>query len=84
MATGTGAVSLASTAGMTVQAATATISGLVSLAAITGMTVQVTLAGPMPTLAEQIAAVAGEDPIFLGATGYVDTVFTSRLASDTE
>jgi len=39
---------------------------------------------PMPTLEEQIAAVAGQDPSFLGATGYLDDVFTSRLASDTE
>jgi hypothetical protein len=36
-----------------------------------------------PTLAEQIAAVAGEDPILLGATGYGDDVFTSRLVGDT-
>ena len=36
-----------------------------------------------PTLADQIAAVAGQDPILLGATGYGDDVFTSRLVGDT-
>jgi hypothetical protein len=44
----------------------------------------VTQPKPPPSLADQIASVAGRDPILLGATGYMDTVFTSRLAGDSE
>lgn len=62
----------------------ATVTGAVALSATTSMTVDGTLTYEPPSLFDQITAVAGEDPILLGATGYVDTVFTSRLASDTE
>jgi hypothetical protein len=37
-----------------------------------------------PSLEEQITALAGQDPILLGATGYMDPVFTTRLVGDTE
>jgi hypothetical protein len=39
---------------------------------------------PPPSLADQIISVAGQDPILLGATGYMDNIFTSRLAGKTE
>jgi hypothetical protein len=35
-------------------------------------------------LEDQIKAVLGLDPTMLGATGYADEVFTTRLVSDTE
>ena len=35
-----------------------------------------------PSLYEQIVAVCGQDPALLGATGYVDDVFTTRLVGD--
>jgi hypothetical protein len=37
-----------------------------------------------PSLVESMLGTVGQDPSFLGATGYLDTVFTSRLMSDTE
>ena len=37
-----------------------------------------------PTLLEAMLGTVGQDPSFLGATGYLDDVFTTRLASDTE
>jgi hypothetical protein len=37
-----------------------------------------------PPLVDQIAALAGLDPAMLGATGYMDDVFTTRLAGDSE
>lgn len=37
-----------------------------------------------PTLEDQIISVAGQDPILMGATGYMDNVFTTRLVGDTE
>jgi hypothetical protein len=37
-----------------------------------------------PTLLESMLGTVGQDPSFLGATGYLDGVFTSRLMSDTE
>jgi Concanavalin A-like lectin/glucanases superfamily len=37
-----------------------------------------------PTLEEQLKAIAGLDPILMGATGYLDPIFTSRLAGDSE
>jgi hypothetical protein len=40
-------------------------------------------AAPYPLLFHILAA-EGQDPILLGATGYADTVFTSRLVSDSE
>lgn len=45
-----------------------------------------TLEAPVtpPSLADHLAAVAGQDPILMGATGYLDDVFTSRLAGDSE
>lgn len=37
----------------------------------------------MPSLADQIAAVAGQDSLLIGASGYMDDVFTTRLWGDT-
>jgi hypothetical protein len=37
-----------------------------------------------PSLADQIAALAGQDPLMVGATGYLDDIFTTRLLSDSE
>lgn len=38
---------------------------------------------PAP-LEEQILSVLGEDPILLGASGYLDTIFTTRLVGTVE
>jgi hypothetical protein len=60
----------------------------VNMAASTSMRVSATVTrlGPVtpPSLADQIAAVINEDPILLGATGYLDDVYTSRLVGDSE
>jgi len=37
-----------------------------------------------PTLFDQIQALEGQDPIMVGATGYMDDIFTTRLVSDSE
>jgi hypothetical protein len=36
-----------------------------------------------PPLVDQIAALAGQDPALMGASGYGDDVFTTRLWGDT-
>lgn len=60
----------------------------VNMAASTSMWVIATVVpGPLPvppSLADQIAAVIDQDPILLGATGYLDDVYTSRLVGDTD
>ena len=60
----------------------------VNMAASTSMVVRGTAIPvgppPAPSLADQIAAVVGQDPVLLGATGYLDDVFTSRLTGDSE
>jgi hypothetical protein len=61
------------------------ITGQVAMSAQAGMRVDAkvtTIYGP--SLVDQIAALAGEDPALIGATGYLDDIFTSRLMSDSE
>jgi hypothetical protein len=38
----------------------------------------------LPSLEDQLLSVLDQDPIFVGATGYLDPVFTTRLVGDTE
>jgi hypothetical protein len=52
------------------------------MAATTSMAVVGTSYVMTPLLVDQIAALAGQDPALLGATGYMDDVFTTRLAGD--
>ena len=59
-------------------------SSLVELSAAAAMMVSAVVDHVMPSLEDQLAALAGQDPILLGATGYMDNVFTTRLVGDTE
>lgn len=57
-------------------------SGAVSMAATTSMVVVGNSHVTTPPLVDQIAALAGQDPAMIGATGYMDDAFTTRLAGD--
>jgi hypothetical protein len=57
----------------------ATVTDTVAFSATATLTVVV---GVPPSLEDQILGVLDQDPILLGASGYLDTVFTSRLAGD--
>lgn len=54
----------------------------VSMSASSGMAIEATTSPP--SLVDHLVEVAGQDPILMGATGYLDTVFTSRLMGDSE
>jgi len=60
----------------------ATVSATVAMAATTSMSVVGNSHVTTPPLVDQIAALAGQDPALIGATGYIDDVFTTRLAGD--
>jgi hypothetical protein len=55
------------------------VSGVVTMTASTTMVV--TPLQP-PPLVDQIIALSGQDPALLGAMGYMDDVFTTRLVGD--
>jgi hypothetical protein len=79
---------LTARASMTVYATTAA-PVRVDMYANTAMTVTAVVETPagvpeMPSLEDQIIGVAGEDPILMGASGYLNELFTSRLLSDSE
>lgn len=61
-----------------------TVTGQAHLAAQSSLVTTGTVTHYPPALVDSILGVIGSDPILLGATSYLDTVFTSRLASDTE
>jgi hypothetical protein len=58
------------------------VDGAVSMTATTSMAVVGNSHVTTPLLVDQIIALAGQDPAMLGATGYIDDVFTTRLAGD--
>lgn len=58
------------------------VGGAVSMSATTSMVVVGNSHITTPSLVDQIAALGGRDPAMIGATGYVDDVFTTRLAGD--
>lgn len=58
------------------------VAGAVSMSATTAMVVTGNSHITTPLLVDQIAALVGQDPAMIGATGYVDDVFTTRLAGD--
>jgi hypothetical protein len=58
------------------------VDGAVTMAATTSMAVVGNSHVTTPLLVDQILGVIGQDPALLGATGYVDDVFTTRLAGD--
>jgi hypothetical protein len=60
------------------------VTGDVVLVGATSLTVLATVIPLVPPLAYHIAAAAGLDPVLLGASGYNDNVFTTRLVSGTE
>lgn len=60
----------------------AIVPGQFHASANTSLVVDATTQPNMPTLAGHLAAVANLDPLLLGATAYLDDVFTSRLAGD--
>jgi hypothetical protein len=57
-------------------------SGAITMGVTTTMVVVGNSHITTPPLVDQIAALAGQDPAMLGATGYADEVFTTRLAGD--
>ena len=61
---------------MAIVSATVTMSATASLAVVG--TSHVTT----PPLVNQIIALAGQDPALIGAIGYADDVFTTRLLGD--
>ena len=48
------------------------------------LTVDADVRRKAPSLFDQIQALEGQDPIMVGATGYMDDIFTTRLVSDSE
>lgn len=62
----------------------AAVSGAVAMSATTSMVVTGDSHITTPSLYEQIVAICGQDPALLGATGYVDDVFTTRLVGDVQ
>jgi hypothetical protein len=60
----------------------AVVSGVVNMSVTTSMAVVGNSHITTTPLVDQIAALAGQDPALLGATGYADDVFTTRLAGD--
>jgi hypothetical protein len=58
------------------------VEGEVVMAATSGMTIAAQVLPFPPPLIDQIMAVVGQDPALIGATGYLDEVFTSRLMGD--
>jgi len=76
------------TASITLRASTTLLIGSrithtdhVSMSATSSMTVKLTRIPP--ELADSLEAVANLDPLLLGATAYLDDVFTTRLIGDT-
>lgn len=57
-------------------------SGAITMTATASMAVVGNSHITTPPLVDQIAALAGQDPAMIGATGYIDEVFTTRLAGD--
>lgn len=62
----------------------AVVDGMISMAVTTTMAVVGNSHITTPPLVDQIAALAGQDPALLGATGYIDDVFPVRLVGDTQ
>ena len=60
----------------------ATVSAAVTMTATTAMVVVGNSHITTPSLLAQVTAVAGQDPALLGATGYGDEVYTTRLMGD--
>jgi hypothetical protein len=60
------------------------VSGDTVLSGSTSISVEAVVVVVPTSLEDQITAVAGQDTILMGATGYLDVIATSRLASDTE
>jgi hypothetical protein len=60
----------------------AVVSGAITMGATTTMVVVGNSHITTTPLVDQIAALSGQDPAMLGATGYIDDVFTTRLAGD--
>lgn len=88
MAVVSGAPGLNASASLTVHGAVQMAPVTVTMSAQAGMNVAGQI-GAVPaftptTLEEHVAALSGErDPILLGATGYLDDVYTSRMVGDT-
>lgn len=59
------------------------VDGAVTMTATSSMAVVGNSHVTTPLLVDQIAALAGRDPAMLGATSYMDDVFTVRLSGDT-
>jgi hypothetical protein len=62
----------------------ATVSGTVTMASHTSMSVAAVVRPKVPTLLDQITALEGQDPLMVGATGYLDDIFTTRLVGDSQ
>jgi hypothetical protein len=60
----------------------AQVNAAVTMSATTSMAVIGNSHVTTPLLVEQILGVLGQDPALIGAMGYVDDVFTVRLAGD--
>lgn len=61
----------------------AAVSGDVTMTAESSMVIAGMVRPTAPPLVDQIAALAGQDPALMGASGYGDDVFTTRLWGDT-
>ena len=59
-----------------------TVSGAVSMTATADLDVVGDSHVTTPTLLQHVTAVAGQDPALIGALGYGDEVYTTRLVGD--
>jgi hypothetical protein len=60
----------------------AEVTAAVTMAATSSLVVIGTSHITTPPLVDQVLGVLGQDPALIGAMGYVDDMFTTRLAGD--